>query len=111
MTTTEANEFFGAPAEDEVVESTHAHRSSFTAVPSIAQAPKKPKGAVRLVVQYHFNIPSEDLKAFGEAHGRQYPDGVDFGRALLKWITAEGRTPDVDILEQVAERISVEVAK
>jgi len=116
MTTTEANEFFAARTEERVgadPEDKHPgdHRSSFKAKPSTAQARKKSRGTVRLVIQYHFDIPTDDLKAFEKAHGRQYPDGVDYGRALLEWITAEGKVPNTAILEEASERITWEVAK
>lgn len=73
----------GEPANDDrTVEVVSGHRSDFEAVPSIAQAPKKPKGQCRMVVEFPFTFTPEFLKAKSFEHGRPYNDGVDYLREL-----------------------------
>ncbi len=114
--TAEANEFFAQRTQEEVGGSTEdnthdVHRSSFQAKQSTGQAPKKARGDCRVVIQYHMGTPIDDLKAFEKEHGRQYTDGVDFGRALLRWLLAEGHFPDLAILEEASKKITVTVEK
>lgn len=116
MTSTEANEFFAQRTEEVVggdQQDYTKHRSSFEAKQSIAQAPKKSRGAVRLVVHHHFEFTNDELKALEEAHGRKYVDAVDYGRALLAWVQAEGRHEEQYLPDAIeyADRFTVEVAK
>lgn len=87
------------------------HRSDFKAKQSIAQMPRKTAGTCRLVATFHFDIPPESLKVWGKEHGTVYTDGVDFGRALLKWLQAEGKTPELDVADVAAKLVQFEVAK
>ena len=118
MTSTEANEFFAGRTEEVVgqdPEDKHPgeHRSAFEAAPSTAQAPKKARGVCRLVVHMHYEFTTDELKALEEAHGRRYVDGVDYGRALLAWVLAEGRHPEQYLPDAIeyADRFTVEGAK
>lgn len=113
MTNPEANEFFDTRVEEVVGgDQKHLdHRSAFEAKPSIAQAPKKSRGTFRLIQQFHFDIPTDIIKLNEEAHGRQYPDGVDLARAAVEWLTAEGKLPDAEILKKSAVTVTWEVAK
>lgn len=116
MTNPEVTEFFAQRTEEVVGQDPGEkhpgeHRSAFEAKPSVAQAPKKSRGTVRLVMQYHYEFSEDQMKSLEQLHGRKYPDAVDFARALLSWLEAEGQTPSVQQLAATALKTTWDVSK
>lgn len=83
----------------------------FEAKQSIAQMPRKLPGVCRMVVEFYFYIEPDELKRLGQENGTHYVDGVDYLRAVLKWLKAENLRPWLEEADRRAERVSFEAAK
>lgn len=115
MTSPDDNELADTHTEEVGEDTVSGHVSARPPIPfvqSIAQMPKKDFGTCRLIVTFHFELEHEWLDQQAAANDTKYFDGVDYLRAVVSWLKAEGKKPDLAELDQGCfNTFSVEVAK